>query len=153
VALGVAGPPPRATVGHGGWLQAGWSGVAKATPRPNGGPWGGPATPKGHGGGVGHPQLAGLGWPKPPPWPLGVDRPPPTAKANFFKKICLALRGWPDHPKGHRLSVGWLWPPQTAGLGGRSHPQGQTVALGGGPATPRATSTNIYIYIILLFIF
>jgi hypothetical protein len=118
VALGVAEPPPRATV----WP---W-GVAKATPRPNGCPWGGSATPKGHGGGVGHPQPAGLGWPKPPPWPLRVDRPPPMAKANFFKKICLALGVagvWPWGGFGH---------PRLAGLGGRSHPYGQTVALGGG---------------------
>jgi hypothetical protein len=135
VALGVAEPPPRATIwpwGVAEATQAGWSGVTKATPRPNGGPWGGSATPKGHGGGVGHPQPAGLGWLKPPPWPLRVDRLPLMAKANFFKKICLALGGGRTSPRATVWPWGGFGHPRLAGLGGRSHPYGQTVALGGG---------------------
>jgi hypothetical protein len=40
------------------------------------------------------------------PWPLGVDRPPPTAKSNFFKKIVWPVGVGQTTPKGHRLVMG-----------------------------------------------
>jgi hypothetical protein len=80
-----------------------------------------------------------------------VDRPPLTAKANYFKKICLILGGGRTTPR----AIVWLWGgfghPRPASLGGRSHPHGQTVALGGGPATPRAISTKYILFYYLFF--
>jgi hypothetical protein len=79
------------------------------------------ATPNGPWGWIGHPQ-----------------RP----NRIFLKKICLAIWGGRTTP---RATV-WLWGgfghPRPAGQGGRSHPQGQIVALGGGPATPRVILKN-----------
>jgi hypothetical protein len=68
----------------------------------------------------------------------------------FFKKkkIVWLVRGGRSTPNGHRLAVGWLRPPQTGRPRVAEH--GQTVALGGGPATPRAISKEKILFCIFL---
>jgi hypothetical protein len=113
---------------------------------------GGRSTPMGHGGGFGHPRTAGWGCPTPPHGLWGWIGHPQRPNQIFLKKILWPVGGGRSTPKGHCLAVGWPKPPQTS-WGGRSHPHGQTVALGGAPATPRAISktTKIYINFFLFF--
>jgi hypothetical protein len=138
MALGVAGPPPRVAVWPWGWLQP------QATPnRPNKfflkkfDFW--PL-------GVADPPPRALGWRHPPPfdrsrvapWPLEVDRPPPMAKSIFLKKFVWPL-GVAEPPQGPPFGRGMASATlDRPAWGGRSHPHGQTVALGGGLAIPRA---------------
>jgi hypothetical protein len=99
----------------------------------------------------------------------GVDWPPPTAKSSFFEPpqtgqmgVASGPWGWIGHPQqpNQVFQKIFVWPLGVAGppqgppfgrgvasatldqpaWGGQSHPHGQTVALGGGPATPRAIS-------------
>jgi hypothetical protein len=62
------------------------------------------------------------------------------SQSNFLKKKI----GWP---------LGWFGHPRLAGMGGRNHPQGQTVALGGGLTTPRVILKNKKVLFYYLFFF
>jgi hypothetical protein len=74
------------------------------------------------------------------PWPLEVDRPPPTAKAKFFKNL---FGPWGGPPFGRGVGLATL--DQLAWVASAT-PLGQTVALGCGPATPRATKKKVLFY-------
>jgi hypothetical protein len=50
----------------------------------------------------------------------------------------LALGGGWTTPRAAVWPWGGFDHPKPTGLGGQSHPQGQTVALGGGPGHPKA---------------
>jgi hypothetical protein len=68
----------------------------------------------------------------------------PTAKAYFYlkKKNCLAL-GVVEPPQGPPFGSGVaLATPYQLAWGGFGHPNGQTMAFGGGLATPRAILKN-----------
>jgi hypothetical protein len=81
-----------------------------------------------------------------------VDQPPPTVKEKFFKKILLALGGGQTTPRATVWPWGGFGHPRLASMGGQNHPQGQTVALGSGLATPRVILKNKNKKVLLLLL-
>jgi hypothetical protein len=79
-----------------------------------------------------------------------VDRPPLTVKAIFLKNL-VGPWGGRTTPRATVWPWGGFGHPRLAGMGGRNHPQGQAVALGGGLTTPRVILKNKKVLFYYLF--
>jgi hypothetical protein len=95
----------RLAIGVASATQARQSGVAKATPWPNGGPWAGPATPKGQTNFFKKICFGHRGWPIHLQRPWGWLRPPQTRRLGVPDATPMALGGGRTTP---RATV-WPW--------------------------------------------
>ena len=84
---------------------------------------------------------------------IGGGSATPNGQIDFFKKNLFGPWGGRTTPKATVWPWGGFSHPILVGLGGRSQPQGQTVALGGSPATLRVIIKKKKKGIFLFFIF